>query len=122
LAKSLWLKWIEPKSNNKHQQMNGTYKKPTDKLSEYVQGLLVIENYHVTVPFCLPLFANGTPTLLFHSALGQIKKNSGYLTLFGQTIVPDILQIDSDFTLVAYDGSAQIIVAFCHYDCRIHTA
>ena len=73
--------------------MNVTYKRPTDKLSEYVQDILVIENYHVTVPFCLPLFANGTPTLLFHTAQGQIKKNSGYLTLFGQTILPDKLQI-----------------------------
>ena len=82
--------------------MNVTYKKPTDKLSEYVQDILVIENYHVTVPFCLPLFANGTPTLLFHTAQGQIKKNSGYLTLFGQTILPDKLQIKDNFTLIAY--------------------
>jgi len=82
--------------------MNVTYKKPTDKLSEYVQDILVIENYHVTVPFCLPLFANGTPTLLFHTAQGQLKKNSGYLTLFGQTILPDKLQINYNFTLIAY--------------------
>ena len=82
--------------------MNVTYKKPTDKLSEYVQDILVIENYHVTVPFCLPLFANGTPTLLFHTAQGQLKKNSGYLTLFGQTILPDKLQIKDNFTLIAY--------------------
>src|SRR6187399_1377121 len=82
--------------------MNVTYKKPTDKLSEYVQDILIIENYHVTVPFCLPLFANGTPTLLFHTAQGQFKKNSGYLTLFGQTILPDKLQIKDNFTLIAY--------------------
>ena len=82
--------------------MNVTYKKPTDKLSEYVQDILVIENSHVTAPFCLPLFANGTPTLLFHTAQGQFKKNSGYLTLFGQTILPDKLQIKDNFTLIAY--------------------
>ena len=82
--------------------MNVTYKKPTDKLSEYVQDILVIENYHVTVPFCLPLFANGTPTLLFHTAQGQYKNNSGYLTLFGQTILPEKLQIKDNFTLIAY--------------------
>src|SRR6188508_502612 len=82
--------------------MNVTYKKPTDKLSEFVQDILVIENYHVTIPFCLPLFANGTPTLLFHTAQGQFKKNSGYLTLFGQTILPDKLQIKDNFTLIAY--------------------
>ena len=82
--------------------MDVTYKKPTDKLSEYVQDILVIENYHVTVPFCLPLFANGTPTLLFHTAQGQYKTNCGYLTLFGQTILPDTLQIKENFTLIAY--------------------
>jgi hypothetical protein len=82
--------------------MNVTYKKPADEVSEYVQEILVIENYHVTVPFCLPLFANGTPTLLFHTAQGQFKKNSGYLTLFGQTILPDKLQIEDNFTLIAY--------------------
>jgi AraC-like DNA-binding protein len=82
--------------------MNVTYKKPSDKLSEYVQEILVIENYHVAVPFCLPLFANGTPTLLFHTAQGQFKKNSGHLTLFGQTILPDKLQIKDNFTLIAY--------------------
>src|SRR6187402_624712 len=82
--------------------MKVTYKKPTEKLSEYVQDILVIENYHVTVPFCLPLFANGTPTLLFHTAKGQSKNNSGYLTLFGQTIHPDQLQIKDNFTLIAY--------------------
>ena len=82
--------------------MNVTYKKPTDKVSEYVQDILVIENYNVKIPFCLPLFANGTPTLLFHTAQGQFKKNTGNLTLFGQTILPDKLQIKDNFTLIAY--------------------
>ena len=82
--------------------MNVTYKKPTDKVSGYVQDILVIENYHVTVPFCLPLFANGTPTILFHTAQGEFKKNTGHLTLFGQTILPDKLRIKENFTLIAY--------------------
>jgi len=82
--------------------MKVTYKKPTDRLSEYVQDILVIENYHVTVPFCLPLFANGTPTLLFHTAQGHFKTNTSYLTLFGQTIHPDKLLINDNFTLIAY--------------------
>src|SRR6187455_725192 len=82
--------------------MNVTYKKPTDKVSGYVQDILVIENYHVTVPFCLPLFANGTPTILFHTAQGEFKKNTGNLTLFGQTILPDKLRIKENFTLIAY--------------------
>jgi len=78
------------------------YKRPPDKVSEYVQGILVIENDHVTTPFYLPLFANGTPTLLFHTAKGQLRKSLNYLTLFGQTIIPDNLQIRDNFTLVAY--------------------
>ena len=82
--------------------MNVTYKKPTDKVSGYVQDILVIENYHVTIPFCLPLFANGTPTILFHTAQGEFKKNTGNLTLFGQTILPDKLRIKENFTLIAY--------------------
>ena len=82
--------------------MNVTYKKPSDKVSEYIQDILIIDNYHVTIPFCLPLFANGTPTLLFHTAQGHFKKNAGYLTLFGQTIYPDKLQINDNFTLIAY--------------------
>ena len=82
--------------------MNVTYKKPTDKVSGYVQDILVIENYHVTVPFCLPLFANGTPTILFHTAQGEFKKNTGNLTLFGQTILPEKLRIKENFTLIAY--------------------
>jgi len=82
--------------------MNVTYKKPGENISEYVQDILVIENYHVTIPFCLPLFANGTPTLLFHTARGQFKNNSGYFTLFGQTILPCELQIKDNFTLIAY--------------------
>ena len=82
--------------------MNVTYKKPAETVSEYVQNILIIENYHVTIPFCLPLFANGTPTLLFHTAQGQFEKNSGYLTLFGQTIIPDKLWIKENFTLIAY--------------------
>jgi AraC-like DNA-binding protein len=82
--------------------MNVSYKKPSGKVSEYVQDVLIIENHHVSIPFYLPLFANGTPTLLFHTAKGHFKKNTGYLTLFGQTIYPDKLQIKENFTLIAY--------------------
>jgi AraC-like DNA-binding protein len=82
--------------------MNVTYKKPTDKVSEYVEDILVIENNNVTAPFCLPLFANGTPTLLFHTAQGRFNKNTGHLTLFGQTVLPDKLQIKENFILIAY--------------------
>src|SRR6186713_1568626 len=82
--------------------MNVTYKKPAETVSEYVQDILIIEHYHVTIPFCLPLFANGTPTLLFHTAPGQLNTMTGHLTVFGQTIQPDKLLINENFTLIAY--------------------
>jgi AraC-like DNA-binding protein len=79
-----------------------SYLKPADIVSEYVNNILVIENCSVTNPFVLPLFANGTPTLLFQTVKGQIKNNSNYLTLFGQTVLPDTLTIHDNFTLIAY--------------------
>lgn len=73
-----------------------------DRISEYVKGILVIENYQDRRPFMLPLFANGTPTLVFQTAKGQIKNQSNHLTLFGQTVLPDQLLIKGEFTLIAY--------------------
>lgn len=82
--------------------MRATYLTPADLVSDYVQSILVIENDRVTIPFVLPLFANGTPTLLFQTAKGQISNNSNYLTLFGQTIQPETLTIKDNFILIAY--------------------
>ena len=82
--------------------MRVTYPIPSEKVSEYVQGIFVIENYHLTKSFNLPLFANGTPTLLFQTSKGKIKNNSSHLILFGQTILPDNLLLVGDFTLIAY--------------------
>ncbi|MBA4054254.1 MAG: AraC family transcriptional regulator [Marivirga sp.] len=82
--------------------MKVSYLTPADIVSEYVKNILVIENCRVTNPFVLPLYANGTPTLLFQTAKGQIKNNSNYLTLFGQTVLPDTLTIHDNFTLIAY--------------------
>ena len=76
--------------------------KPTGRVSEYVSEILVIEKSHLTDPFILPLYANGKPTLLFHSAKGQIKNSSRYLTLFGQTVLPETLSLNDDFILIAY--------------------
>ncbi|MEO7924312.1 MAG: helix-turn-helix domain-containing protein [Chitinophagaceae bacterium] len=73
-----------------------------DRISEHVKGILVIENYQNKKPFMLPLFANGTPTLVFQTAKGQIKNQSNYLTLFGQTVLPGQLFINGEFTLIAY--------------------
>ena len=76
---------------------------PVDSVNQYVDRILVIENVSVTTPFALPLFANGTPTLLFISEKATIKKQpTGYLTLFGQTVVPELMHIPNNFMLIAY--------------------
>jgi AraC-like DNA-binding protein len=62
----------------------------------------MIENEHVTNPFILPLFANGTPTLLFSTAPGLLGQTEYYAKLFGQTVQPRELQIQANFRLVAY--------------------
>ena len=77
--------------------------KPNEKIAEYVERILVIENYQITNPFSLPLFANGLPTLVFKSTKGTIRNSSTtHLTLFGQTILPEALTFREDFTLIAY--------------------
>ena len=73
-----------------------------DRVSAYVKGILVIENYQNIKPFTLPIFANGTPTLVFQTAKGKIKNQSNHLTLFGQTVLPDQLFVKGEFTLIAY--------------------
>lgn len=99
---------VSSKANRPHhptdrnKEMKAYYLKPTEKISDYVQEILVLENHWTMTPFVLPLFANGTPTLLFQTAKGQIKSNSNYLTLFGQTVSPDTLTVNGNFTLVAY--------------------
>lgn len=82
--------------------MTGRNYIPTEKISDYVDSILVIENNDVFKTFSLPLFANGKPTLLFQTSKGTIKNNSNYLTLFGQTIIPDQLTLTENFTLIAY--------------------
>ncbi|MEE1944188.1 helix-turn-helix domain-containing protein [Pedobacter sp. KR3-3] len=75
---------------------------PNPKIADYVERILVIEDVQVVNPFVLPLYANGSPTLLFQTAKGQIKNSSNNLTLFGQTVFPEDLLIKDDFTLIAY--------------------
>jgi Domain of unknown function (DUF6597) len=85
------------------QQMKLKNLTPNDKIAEYVERILVIENYQITNPFSLPLFANGLPTLVFKSTKGTIRNSSTtHLTLFGQTILPEALTFREDFTLIAY--------------------
>ena len=83
--------------------MKVTTPTPAEKISDYVERILVIESYSLTTPFALPLFANGTPTLLFLTTTASINGNAtNYLTLFGQTVFPEKLLIKENFTLIAY--------------------
>ncbi len=82
--------------------MTGNRYIPTEKIADYVDSILVVENNEVKKTFSLPLFANGKPTLLFQTAKGTIKSNSNYLTLFGQTILPEQITFTENFTLIAY--------------------
>ncbi len=76
---------------------------PNNKIAEYVERILVIDNYKISTPFSLPLFANGLPTLLFKSTKGIIKNSfTTHLTLFGQTILPETITFTENFTLIAY--------------------
>jgi AraC-like DNA-binding protein len=78
------------------------YPAPADSVSAYVQAILVIENDQVISPFALPLFANGTPTLLFSTAAGRIGNAVHHFMLFGQTVLPQQLLIPQSFKLIAY--------------------
>jgi AraC-like DNA-binding protein len=82
--------------------MTGNHYIPTEKIADYVDSILVVENNDVIKPFSLPLFANGKPTLLFQTTKGKIKGSSNYLTLFGQTILPEQITLTEKFTLVAF--------------------
>lgn len=76
---------------------------PSARISDYVERMLIINHCNVNSPFTLPLFANGTPTLLFLSAKATIDgKNANHLTLFGQTVLPESLRVTENFTLIAY--------------------
>ena len=75
---------------------------PDQKIAEFVQGILVLEDHDVIKPLVLPLFANGTPTLLFQTTKGKISNGTNYLTLFGQTVFPDTLTLEGNYTMIAY--------------------
>ena len=75
---------------------------PKASISKYVNRILVIEDCNQQNNFVLPLFANGSPTLVFNSAKATSKnKNIKHLTLYGQTIKPNELVITGSFTLIA---------------------
>lgn len=82
--------------------MTGKHYIPTEKVADFVDSILVVENTDVKKTFSLPLFANGKPTLLFQTTKGTIKNSSNYLTLFGQTILPEQITLTENFILIAY--------------------
>jgi AraC-like DNA-binding protein len=82
--------------------MTGNHYIPTEKIADFVDSIFVVEETNVKETFSLPLFANGKPTLLFQTTKGTIKNNSNYLTLFGQTTLPDQITFTENFTLIAY--------------------
>ena len=76
---------------------------PEFPISKYVSSILIIENYNQLNDFILPLYANGSPTLVFNNKKAMNNKgNVNHLTLYGQTIKPSELTINDDFTLIAY--------------------
>jgi AraC-like DNA-binding protein len=83
-------------------KMTGSNYIPSEKIADYVDSILVVENNNVISPFSLPLFANGKPTLLFQTKKGKIKESSNYLTLFGQTVLPEQITLSENFTLIAF--------------------
>jgi AraC-like DNA-binding protein len=77
--------------------------KPNIQIAEHVDRLLVIENAQSIDSFSLPLFANGSPTLLFISPKAIMgNRPASHLTLFGQTLLPDTLTFTGGFILIAY--------------------
>lgn len=83
--------------------MKAQHLTPHDKISDYVDRILILENKRFDKSFVLPLYANGVPTLLYTSAKGKVgANNANHLTLFGQTVLPDDLTLTEDFLLIAY--------------------
>ncbi|WAC13077.1 AraC family transcriptional regulator [Dyadobacter pollutisoli] len=82
--------------------MQVQYLLPSLRLSPLVNGILVIR-YEGAPEFTLPLFANGSPVIIFQTTAAKTRVGKvGHLTLYGQTIRPDELLIAGNFTLIAW--------------------
>jgi AraC-like DNA-binding protein len=63
----------------------------------------VIEDANDNQEFVIPLFANGSPTLVFQTATAKRNDQTvGNLTLYGQTLKPSELNLNESFTFIAY--------------------
>lgn len=77
--------------------------KPNNTVAEYVERILVVDHSEMSTAFSLPLFANGSPTLLFVSAKALIgNAPAAHLTLFGQTVLPQTLALPGGFILISF--------------------
>lgn len=82
--------------------MKRQFLKPSKLIEDFVDEVFIFECSKVETTFSMPLFANGKPTLLFQTERGQLKNNSNYLTLFGQTVLPDKITFGQEFKLISY--------------------
>lgn len=99
--------------------MNYGYTIPPPPISDYVREILVIDDFKITNPFTLPLFANGSPTLVFQTKKTLLNKTpAGHFTLFGQTIQPGAFTIAEDFTLIAYFFKPHALVSLFNVEGR----
>lgn len=76
---------------------------PPAAIASYVSSILTIEYSGGISNFTIPLFANGSPTILFHDEkpIDQIG-DSANLSLLGQTVLPGHLTFKGAVTLIAY--------------------
>jgi len=76
---------------------------PPPAIDAYVSSILVIQHPDKAKNFELPLFANGSPTIVFHDAPSVSGTASlSNLSLYGQTVAPTRLVFNDAFTMIAY--------------------
>jgi AraC-like DNA-binding protein len=76
---------------------------PPPSISSYVSTILVIENEETKIDFVIPLYANGSPTIVFQTGKATRQDHPvDNLILYGQTILPGELLFNEPFTLIAY--------------------
>ena len=98
--------------------MQVQYLLPSPRLAALVNGILVIRHDGAD-EFALPLFANGSPAIVFQTAAAKTGAGKvGHLTLYGQTVRPDELLIRGHFTLIAWFLHAHTLKALLQTGAR----
>jgi len=76
---------------------------PPVAIAAYVSSILTIEYGGCISNFTIPLFANGSPTILFHDEKSIDQTGDpAYLSLLGQTVSPGQLSFNGPVTMIAY--------------------